>query len=102
MDEQKFEIIIHATDAAACQRLIQSLETVVVPDNFDAAIQPVSGEEKYFAYDMAMRSSDAKYKIYIDERAVVTNENFLIEGRDKRCDCLVDARNFVDVIKTHG
>ena len=82
MDERKIEIIIHATDEAACQRLIQSLETVVVPENFDAAIQPVTGEEKYFAYDTAMRSSDAKYKIYIDERAVVTNENFLIELLD--------------------
>ena len=79
MDERKFEIIIHATDAAACSRLIQSLETVNVPENFDAEIQPVTGDEKYFAYDTAMRSSDAKYKIYIDEHAIITDENFLIE-----------------------
>ncbi len=79
MDGRKFEIIIHATDLAACQRLIQSLETVNVPENFSAAIQPVTGDEKYFAYDTAMRSSDAKYKIYIDEHAVITDENFLIE-----------------------
>ena len=26
-----------------------------------------------------MRASDAKYKIYLDERAVVTNRNFLVE-----------------------
>lgn len=79
MNTRKFEIIIHATDAAACQRLIQSLQAVNVPEDFDAAIQPVTGDEKYFAYDTAMRSSDAKYKIYIDEHAIINDENFLHE-----------------------
>ena len=79
MDEKKFEIIIHATDERFLSRLIQSLEAVVVPENFSAEIQPVMGAEKYFAYDAAMRASDARYKIYLDERAVVTDENFLFE-----------------------
>ena len=79
MDDKKFEIIIHATDEKFLSRLIQSLETVVVPENFSAEIQPVTGAEKYFAYDAARRASDAKYKIYLDERAIVTNENFLFE-----------------------
>ncbi|MBR3499337.1 MAG: glycosyltransferase [Selenomonadaceae bacterium] len=79
MDERKFEIIIHATDKRFLSRLIQSLEAVVVPENFSAEIQPVTGAEKYFAYDAAMRASDARYKIYLDERAVVTDENFLFE-----------------------
>ena len=79
MDERKFEIIIHATDENFLARLIQSLETVVVPENFSAEIQPVTGAEKYFAYDTAMRASDAKYKIYLDERAIITNKNFLVE-----------------------
>ena len=79
MNARKFEIIIYATNEAACQRLIQSLQAVNVPENFDAAIQPVTGDEKYFAYDTAMRASDAKYKIYIDEHAVITDENFLYE-----------------------
>lgn len=79
MDERKIEVIIHATDENFLARLIQSLETVVVPENFFAEIQPVTGAEKYFAYDEARRASDAKYKIYLDERAVVTDENFLVE-----------------------
>ncbi len=79
MNAKKFEIIIHATDEAACSRLIQSLQAINVPENFSAEIQPVTGDEKYFAYDTAMRSSDAKYKIYIDEHAIITDENFLIE-----------------------
>lgn len=79
MDERKFEIIIHATDERLCRRLIQSLEPVVVPENFSAEVQPVTSDEKIFAYETAMNASDAKYKIYIDERAIVTNENFLVE-----------------------
>ena len=79
MDGRKFEVIIHATDAAACQRLIQSLEAVDVPEGYSAAIQPVTGDEKFFAYNAAMQASDAKYKIYLDEQAVVTDANFLHE-----------------------
>ena len=79
MDGRKFEVIIHATDAAACQRLIQSLAAVDVPDGYSAAIQPVTGDEKFFAYNAAMQASDAKYKIYLDEQAVVTDANFLHE-----------------------
>ncbi|MBR3050111.1 MAG: glycosyltransferase [Selenomonadaceae bacterium] len=79
MNERKFEIIIHATGAATCNRLINSLQKVIVPENFTAEIQLVEGAEKYFAYDTAMRASDAKYKIYLDERATIVNENFLLE-----------------------
>ncbi|MBO4780616.1 MAG: hypothetical protein J5497_08270, partial [Selenomonadaceae bacterium] len=79
MDALKLEIIIHSTDAATCRQLIQSLETVDVPENFSVEVQPVTGDEKYFAYETAMRSSDAKYKIYLDEHAVITDANFLHE-----------------------
>ena len=79
MNERKFEIIIHVADAATCNRLINSLQKVIVPENFTAEIQLVEGAEKYFAYDTAMRASDAKYKIYLDERALIANENFLLE-----------------------
>lgn len=79
MDARKLEIIIHTTDAAACRRLIQSLEIVDVPENFSVEVQPVTGDEKYFAYETAMRSSDAKYKIYLDEHVVITDTNFLHE-----------------------
>ena len=37
------------------------------------------GGEKYEFYNAVMRASDAKYKIYLDERAVITNGNFLID-----------------------
>lgn len=79
MNDKKIQIIFHLANENFYNRLIQSLETVTVPENFSVEVQPVEGEEKYFAYETAMRASDAKYKIYIDEQAVVTNTNFLAE-----------------------
>ena len=79
MNEKKIEVIIHATNEEFCNQLINSLEKVRVPENFCFEVQPIEGEEKYFAYDVAMRASDAKYKIYLDERAIVTDENFLYD-----------------------
>ena len=79
MDERKLEIIVHVTDENLFARLAASLEVVRVPKNLSVEVQPVTGDERFFAYETARLSSDAKYKIYIDERATVTNENFLSE-----------------------
>ncbi len=104
MDEKKFEFIIHATDEKFLARLIQSLEALVVPAGFRAEVQPVTGEEKYFAYDAAMKNSDAKFKIYLDERAIVTDENFLFEllkiFQDKKI-CAVGTSGAIE-LSTHG
>ena len=79
MNENRIEIIVHVTDERFFARLAASLESVRVPKKFSVEVQPVTGDEKFFAYETARQSDDAKYKIYIDERAVITNENFLIE-----------------------
>ena len=79
MDDRKIEIIVHVTNENFFARLVASLEFVDVPENFSVEVQPVTGDEKFFAYETARLASDAKYKIYLDERAVITNENFLAE-----------------------
>lgn len=79
MDERKIEIIVHVSDEKLFANLAASLEKVRVPDDFSVEVQPVTGDEKFFAYETARQSSDAKYKIYLDERATITNENFLAE-----------------------
>ena len=79
MDGRKFEAIIHVTDEDCAARLIRSLRKVVVPKSFALEVQPLTGAEKYFIYETARLASDAKYKIYLDERATVTNEYFLFE-----------------------
>ncbi len=77
MDDKKIAVIIHKTNDKFCTRLIDSLQNLEVPDNYDVEILPVEGEEKFFAYDYAMKYSDAKYKIYIDEKVVVLERNIL-------------------------
>ena len=79
MNKRKIKVIIHVTDKKSFANLAASLEKVRVPDDFSVEVQPVTGDEKFFAYETARQSSDAKYKIYLDERATVTNENFLAE-----------------------
>ena len=79
MNKQKVEVIVHATNEAACLRLKTSLEKIVLPKKFSVNVRFVTGDKKFSAYNDAMRASDAKYKIYLDEQVVVTNENFLSE-----------------------
>ena len=79
MNDKKIEIMIHATNEKYFSELIKSLEAAIIPENFLVEVQPVTGEEKYFAYETARQASDAKYKIYLDERAIITDRNFLNE-----------------------
>ena len=77
MNERKIDIIVHATDEQAVARLTNSLNQVRSPRSFSVNVKVIRRKDKYKAYNEAMRASDAKYKIYIDERAVVTKENFV-------------------------
>ncbi len=79
MNEKKFEFMIHLTDGNLTPELTRSLEELVAPEGYVVEVQPVTGDEKYLAYETAMRASDAKYKIYLDERAVIVKEDFLID-----------------------
>lgn len=79
MNDRQIEIIIHATDEKYYSELVQALQSLVVPKGFSCEVRPITREKKYAAYNTAMRASDAKYKIYMDERTTVTNQNFLSE-----------------------
>lgn len=50
-----------------------------MPKKFSLKINSLTDANKYAAYDKARRASDAKYKIYLDENIIITNENFLTE-----------------------
>lgn len=79
MNKRKIAIIIHETDAKACEELVTSLKKVSVPKNFSLDVKLIKGAEKYLAYEQARRASNAKYKIYLNEQLVIRNDNFLIE-----------------------
>ena len=65
MNRKKFAFIIHKTDENLCNQLIESIQKIEVPNGYDVDILPVTGDEKFFVYDSAMKQNDAKYKIYV-------------------------------------
>ena len=79
MDDKKIVAIIHLTDENSTKDAMLALQKLKVPQGFEFDILPVEGEKKYAAYNFAMKNSDAKYKIYLDEKVIVRQENLLTE-----------------------
>ena len=79
MNEKKFEFMIHLTGDSLTPELTRSLEELVAPEGYVVEVQPVPDVDKYTAYEASMRASDAKYKIYLDERAVIVKKDFLFD-----------------------
>lgn len=77
MNRKKIAFIIHKTDENLCNQLIESIQNLNVPQGYDVDILPVTGDEKYFVYDSAMKQNDARYKIYVDEKISLTYKNIL-------------------------
>ena len=77
MNNKKFAIIIHKTDEKVCNKLVKSLEELVKPKKFSVEILPVEGDNKYSAYQQAMEKSDARYKLYLDEKVLLQDKNVL-------------------------
>ena len=67
------------TDEGAVQETLESLKTLEVPPQFSLDVLPVQGEDKFKAYNFAMKESDAKYKIYLDENVSIVRKNILSE-----------------------
>lgn len=75
---RKIAIIIRQTDEAVCQNLLNSLSTLNIPTGYEVEVKVITNAiSKAAAYNVAMRESSAKYKIYIDETATVLNKNLL-------------------------
>ena len=79
MNDKKFAVIVHATDENAVKEAVASLQKLKIPDGFTLDFLPVQGEKKYGAYNFAMTQNDAKYKIYMDEKIIIRQENILSE-----------------------
>ena len=81
MNNKKFAIIIHTTTGKTQADVRNLFANVTIPKGFSFDVFLINGNEqgKYEAYNVAMRKSKAKYKLYINENVVITNKNFLIE-----------------------
>ena len=79
MDEKKIAVTVYKNDENLFKDALDSIKKLKIPQGFTLDILPVEGEEKYTAYNSAMKNSDAKYKIYVDERVAIRQENLLTE-----------------------
>ena len=78
MDDRRILFIIHCTDNNSIAQTLASIENLRVPEGYSVGILPITGGlSKYSAYNIAMRSSDAKYKIYIDEYVSIIDDDIL-------------------------
>lgn len=77
---QSIAIIIHKTSNVLCERLLDNLSGINIPDGYQVDVIVMEGAaNRASAYNEAMHSSDAKYKIYMDESTIIFNKNILNE-----------------------
>ena len=78
MDKNRISFIVRKQDDACYEELVQYLMQLQVPDGYHAdivAIETTAG--KASAYNEGMQQSDAKYKIYLDEKTRILKCDFL-------------------------
>lgn len=74
----KIAIIIHKNSDILCENLLTNLSGINIPDGFQVDVIVVEGAaNRAIAYNEAMHSSVAKYKIYIDESAIIIDKNII-------------------------
>lgn len=75
----KIAIIIHRTNNAVCQKLLDSLSKLEIPQGYDVEVMVFDNSaSRANSYNEGMRQSNAKYKIYIDETGIIINTRLLI------------------------
>lgn len=73
-------LIVHKTSDRLCNRLLSSLSGIIVPKGFRVNVIIIDRHDKRAcAYNEAMHSSSAKYKIYMDESTIILNKNVINE-----------------------
>ena len=75
MNWKKIAVIIHKTDENFYNQLVTEIKSLKLPKGFKLEILPAEGTERFAAYNKQMKKSDAKYKIYVDEKISVLDKN---------------------------
>lgn len=80
MNERKISFITCVNDEglyATCESHIQSLS---VPLGYTVELLPIRGATSMAqGYNVAMQSTDAKYKVYLHQDTLIVNLNFIVE-----------------------
>lgn len=78
MNNNKFCFIICTNDNTYLEECLHYINHITVPDGYKTEIITVSEAPSMTeGYNSAMKSSDAKYKIYLHQDVFILNKNFL-------------------------
>lgn len=76
MDEQKIAVIVYVNNQNNIGAVKQMLESLKIPHGFKPTATLMKGN-RWHAFNEAMRASDAKYKIYLDDLTMILNKSIL-------------------------
>ena len=80
MNPKKICFIVCVNDKAAYQECLLYMQHLEVPKGMSVEYRPVWGVESMAAgYNQAMKSSEAKYKIYLHQDVFLIKKNLLVE-----------------------
>lgn len=80
MNNKKIAFIICANSERYLQECVWYLEQLTIPLDYEREIINVKDAEDITeAYNAAMQSSDAKYKVYLHQDVFIFNKNFIID-----------------------
>jgi glycosyltransferase involved in cell wall biosynthesis len=83
MNEEKICIIVLITDERQWQECLLYLNELIIPEKFEVDVIPIY-QYKYpaQAYNMAMKSNNAKYKIYLKDTVKIINKKCILDMID--------------------
>lgn len=80
MIDKEFIFIIAVTNEQYYQECVYYIQRLTIPNGYTVDIYTIhDAKSMCSAYNQAMKSSDAKYKIYLHQDVFITNKNFLID-----------------------
>lgn len=80
MDQNKIAFIICTNNELYCSECIWYINQLIVPAGYEIDIISISDAESMCtAYNAAMQSSDAKYKVYLHQDVFIYNRHFIID-----------------------
>ena len=80
MNDKKFSFIIAVTNEQYYEECVYYIQRLLVPCGYTIDILSIyEAESMCSAYNQAMNSSEAKYKIYLHQDVFIRNEKFLVD-----------------------
>ena len=80
MEPQKVAFVICINDETLYSRCRNYLDQLIIPPGFKVEVKEIRGAKGMAsAYNLAMRESDAKYKVYLHQDTFIFNRNLILD-----------------------